>query len=93
MLNELIPVDAEVDSEVIELLIVDKPVLNELIPVEAEVESEVTVLFVVLNPVDSELTPVETDAIPVEDREGNQSCARKWKVGMPITGRRGCIVQ
>ncbi|CAG2483223.1 chromosome segregation ATPase [Burkholderia sola] len=61
----LIPVEADVDSEVTVLFVVLRPVDNEvtplcavLIPVDADVDSEVTVLFVVLRPVDNEVTPL-----------------------------------
>jgi pilus assembly protein FimV len=58
----LIPVDAEVDSEVKLPLSELKPVDSELIPlvamprpVDAEVDSEVTLLLVVLRPVEVEM--------------------------------------
>ncbi|WP_279607774.1 hypothetical protein, partial [Burkholderia stagnalis] len=43
--SEPMPVDVEVDSDVIELL-------ADEIPVEADVDNDVTVLLAVLNPVD-----------------------------------------
>ncbi|VWC26018.1 ATPase [Burkholderia territorii] len=46
--SELIPVEVDVDSELIELVADDRPV-------DVEVDSEATLLFVVLNPVESEL--------------------------------------
>ncbi|WP_310722267.1 hypothetical protein, partial [Burkholderia pseudomultivorans] len=49
--NELMPVEVEVDSDVIELLADDRPV-------DVEVDSEATVLLVELRPVDNELMPV-----------------------------------
>ncbi|WP_306170512.1 hypothetical protein, partial [Burkholderia pseudomallei] len=49
--SEPMPVDVEVDSEVIELV-------AELRPVEVEVDSEATVLSVVDRPVESEPIPV-----------------------------------
>ncbi|KWN54621.1 hypothetical protein WT89_22935, partial [Burkholderia stagnalis] len=52
--NEPMPVEADVDSDAIELV----AVLN---PVDVDVDSEATVLSVVLRPVDSELMPVEAD--------------------------------
>jgi hypothetical protein len=63
----LIPVDAEVDSELIPLVAV-------LRPVDAEVDSEVTLLLVVLRPVDSEVTLLLAVLRPVEvemDKEFN----------------------
>ncbi len=47
----LIPLETEVESEPILLLVVDRPL-------DAEVESEVTLLLVVERPVDSEETPL-----------------------------------
>ncbi|WP_311768352.1 hypothetical protein, partial [Burkholderia sp. Bp9016] len=52
--RELIPVEVEVDSELIELVADDRPV-------DVEVESEATVLSVELRPVDRELIPVEVE--------------------------------
>ena len=52
--NELIPVEVDVESDVIALLADDNPV-------DVEVDSDVTELLVELNPVDSELMPVEVD--------------------------------
>ncbi|WP_208457063.1 hypothetical protein, partial [Burkholderia sp. BCC1640] len=46
--NELMPVEVEVDSELIELVADDRPV-------DVEVDSEATELLVELRPVDSEL--------------------------------------
>ena len=64
----LIPVEAEVDSAVTLLLVVDRPVESEvtplcavLIPVDAEVDNAVTLLFVVDRPVDSEATPLDAE--------------------------------
>ncbi|KWZ31862.1 hypothetical protein WS64_26825 [Burkholderia anthina] len=61
----LIPVDADVDSDVTELFIALKPVDNDvtplcavLIPVDADVDSDVTELLVELRPVDNEVTPL-----------------------------------
>ncbi|MFP3759024.1 hypothetical protein SB751_34660, partial [Cupriavidus sp. SIMBA_020] len=61
--TEAIPVEAEVDSEVTLLLVVERPVESELTPVdselavvEVEVDNEATLLSVVLRPVDSEAT-------------------------------------
>ncbi|WP_208451876.1 hypothetical protein, partial [Burkholderia cepacia] len=52
--NELTLVEAEVDSEVIELLADERPV-------DVEVDSDDTVLSVELRPVDNELTLVEAE--------------------------------
>jgi hypothetical protein len=59
------PLEADVESEMTLLFVVDRPVDSELtplsavlIPLEAEVESEVTLLFVVDRPVESEPTPL-----------------------------------
>jgi hypothetical protein len=51
--SELMPVEVEVDSDVIELVADDRPV-------DVEVDSEATELSVELRPVDSELMPVES---------------------------------
>ncbi|WP_330993513.1 hypothetical protein, partial [Burkholderia stagnalis] len=73
----LIPVEADVDSDMTELLVALRPVDNEvtplcavLIPVEADVDSDVTELLVALRPVDSDetellvlLSDVESDVI------------------------------
>ncbi|KWE28622.1 chromosome segregation ATPase [Burkholderia territorii] len=50
----MIPVEVEVDSELIELVADDRPV-------DVEVDSEATVLSVELRPVDNELMPVEVE--------------------------------
>jgi hypothetical protein len=47
----LIPLEAEVESEVTLLLVVDRPL-------DADVDSEVTLLLVEERPVESELTPL-----------------------------------
>ncbi|WP_311768353.1 hypothetical protein, partial [Burkholderia sp. Bp9016] len=52
--NELMPVEVDVDNELIELVADERPV-------DVEVESEATVLSVELKPVDNELMPVEVD--------------------------------
>ncbi|WP_208458338.1 hypothetical protein, partial [Burkholderia vietnamiensis] len=52
--NELIPVEVEVESDVIELVADERPV-------DVEVDSEATELSVELRPVDSELIPVEVE--------------------------------
>ena len=54
----LIPVDADVESTVALLSVVDRPVETEAIPVEAEVERTVALLFVVESPVESDVTPL-----------------------------------
>ncbi|CAJ5376731.1 tash protein pest motif family [Burkholderia pseudomallei] len=48
------PVDVEVDSDVIALLADDSPV-------DADVDNDATLLLVVLNPVDSEPMPVDVE--------------------------------
>ncbi|HEM7909016.1 TPA: hypothetical protein U2L38_005984, partial [Burkholderia multivorans] len=52
--SELMPVEVDVDSELIELVADDRPV-------DVEVDSEATELLVELSPVESELMPVEVD--------------------------------
>ncbi|WP_185736072.1 hypothetical protein, partial [Burkholderia stagnalis] len=52
--RELMPVEVDVESEVIELVAVE-------MPVDVEVDSEATELSVELKPVDSELIPVEVE--------------------------------
>ncbi|WP_175692024.1 hypothetical protein, partial [Burkholderia anthina] len=52
--RELMPVEVDVESELIELVADERPV-------DVEVESEATVLSVELRPVDRELMPVEVD--------------------------------
>ncbi|WP_175767163.1 hypothetical protein, partial [Burkholderia ambifaria] len=54
--NELIPVEVDVESDVIELFADERPV-------DVEVDSEVTELLVELRPVDNEVMPVDSDAI------------------------------
>ncbi|AOJ11163.1 chromosome segregation ATPase [Burkholderia mayonis] len=58
LLAVLRPVEVDVDSELMLLLVADRPVDSELSPVEADVDNEVTALLVVDRPVDSELTPL-----------------------------------
>ncbi|WP_306171273.1 hypothetical protein, partial [Burkholderia pseudomallei] len=55
----LMPDEAEVESEAIELF-------AELKPVEVDVDSEATVLLVVDSPVDNELTPLCAVLMPDE---------------------------
>ena len=52
--SELMPVEVDVESELIELLADERPV-------DVEVDSDVTELLVELRPVDNELMPVEVD--------------------------------
>ncbi|WP_247873571.1 hypothetical protein [Burkholderia sp. LS-044] len=54
--NELVTVELDVDSDVTELFVLERPVDNELTPVDSE-------LAVVDVEVDSELTPVDNDAM------------------------------
>jgi hypothetical protein len=61
----LIPIEADVESDVTPLLVDDSPVDSEptplcavLTPAEADVESDETPLLVVDSPADSELTPL-----------------------------------
>ena len=65
----LIPVEADVESELRPVETEATPLLAVLIPVEADVDSEVTLLFVVDRPVeaevDRELKPVDTEATPL----------------------------
>ncbi len=63
--SELMPEDAEVESDETLLFVVDRPVDNEptplwavLMPEDAEAESEPTLLLVDDSPVDSEPTPL-----------------------------------
>ncbi|CAG9190444.1 hypothetical protein BVI2075_1520002 [Burkholderia vietnamiensis] len=56
--SELIPVEVDVDSDVIELVADDRPV-------DVEVDSDVTVLSVVLRPVDSDVM-LETVVLATE---------------------------
>jgi hypothetical protein len=70
------PVEVEVDSDVIELVADDRPV-------DVEVDSDATELSVELRPVDSELMPVEVDVdsdvielSPTTDRSTWTSTAR-----------------
>ncbi len=51
LLAELRPVEADVESEATELLVVDRPVDSELIPVDADVDRLAMLLAVVLMPV------------------------------------------
>jgi hypothetical protein len=55
------PVDAEVDSDVTLLLVVDRPEDSEATPLDAEVDSDVTLLLVVDRPEDSEATPLDAE--------------------------------
>ncbi|WP_369163816.1 hypothetical protein, partial [Burkholderia pseudomallei] len=52
--SEPMPVDVEVDSDVIALLADDSPV-------DADVDNDATLLLVVLSPVDSEPMPVDVE--------------------------------
>ncbi|VWB04649.1 ATPase [Burkholderia latens] len=58
--NELMPVEVDVDSELIELLADERPV-------DVEVDSDATELLVELSPVDNEPMPVESDEIALLD--------------------------
>ncbi|KWH51740.1 MULTISPECIES: hypothetical protein [Burkholderia] len=67
----LIPVEADVDSEVtvllVELRLVDNevtPLCAVLIPVEVDVDSEVTELLVELSPVESDAIELLADTAP-----------------------------
>uniref|UniRef100_UPI003C79AD51 hypothetical protein n=1 Tax=Burkholderia ambifaria TaxID=152480 RepID=UPI003C79AD51 len=58
--NELIPVEVDVESDVIELLADERPV-------DVDDESDVTELLVELRPVDNEVMPVDSDEIALLD--------------------------
>jgi hypothetical protein len=80
------PVEVDVDSDVIELVADDRPV-------DVEVDSEATELSVELRPVDSELMPVEvevdSDVIVVADEAGRRGGRqrRDRAVGRAQAGR------
>ncbi|WP_279592887.1 hypothetical protein, partial [Burkholderia pseudomallei] len=66
LLAELMPDEADVESEVNELFVLLRPVESEPMPVEVDVDNEATVLLVVDSPVDSELTPLCAVLMPEE---------------------------
>ncbi|UVE67875.1 hypothetical protein L2Y90_27565 [Burkholderia pyrrocinia] len=59
--NELVTVELDVDSDVTELFVLDKPVDSELAVVDVEVDNDAMLLVTLDRPVDNELTPVDSE--------------------------------
>ncbi|UVE67872.1 hypothetical protein ACJ51O_23065 [Burkholderia pyrrocinia] len=71
--NELVAVELDVDSDVTELFVLDRPVDSELTPVDSElavvdveVDNDVMLLVTLDSPVDNELTPVDSELAVVD---------------------------
>ncbi|WP_247873576.1 hypothetical protein [Burkholderia sp. LS-044] len=64
--SELVAVELDVDSDVTELFVLDRPVDSELAVVDVEVDNDVMLLVTLDSPVDNELTPVDSELAVVD---------------------------